>query len=406
MIESESVDVTITSPPYFDMKDYGCDGQIGFGQTYDAYLDDLKNVFEGVFRCTKRTGTLWVVIDALRKSGEVVPLPFDFDRKMREIGWKLREIIIWEKDKTVPWVHKGQVRNCFEYVLMFSKSDEYNFYVDNVRSCENIKKWWVKYPERYNPNGKAPGGVWDFPIPTQGSWGSGYVRHFCPLPDELIERILQLSSVEGDVVLDPFSGSGAVLAKAFGMNRAFVGIELNSEYIDMFHRYLAAVDGGGASKDIEGRSCSKDFYRAILDLRVLKYARVLYKKINDELDGALLAMRAEYSTGCTKKKNALVVVEYKMVLRQDVGCAVDKVLDVATRLSGKAPLSKFGIEPYFVTCERVCDVVARDESVSLYTERVTHKVWKKVAARELSDVLGAGVIISSICVDFDESNYE
>ena len=95
LIDNPIIDVTITSPPYFDMKDYGYTEQIGFGQNYENYLEDLRKVFEGVYACTKNTGSLWVIIDTFRRAGSVVPLPFDFANKIAPIGWKLQEIIIW-----------------------------------------------------------------------------------------------------------------------------------------------------------------------------------------------------------------------------------------------------------------------------------------------------------------------
>ena len=137
------VDVTITSPPYFDMKDYGYPEQIGYGQKYEGYLSDLKKVFSGVYSLTKETGSLWVIIDTFRRNGAVIPLPFDFANTISTIGWKLQEIIIWEKDKTVPWIHLGQMRNLFEYILVFSKSEKYNFHIDRIRQCDCLKKWWV-----------------------------------------------------------------------------------------------------------------------------------------------------------------------------------------------------------------------------------------------------------------------
>ena len=154
LIDNPIIDVTITSPPYFDMKDYGYTEQIGFGQNYENYLEDLRKVFEGVYACTKNTGSLWVIIDTFRRAGSVVPLPFDFANKIAPIGWKLQEIIIWGKDKTVPWAHNGQMRNLFEYILVFSKTDNYKFFIDKVRQYDSLKKWWVKYPERYNPKVK------------------------------------------------------------------------------------------------------------------------------------------------------------------------------------------------------------------------------------------------------------
>ena len=106
-IKPSSLDVTITSPPYFDMKDYGHSDQIGFGQSYDSYLEDLKMIFKDIYNTTKDTGSLWVIIDSFKRDGAVIPLPFDFAREVSAVGWKLQDIIIWKKDKTVPWSKKG-----------------------------------------------------------------------------------------------------------------------------------------------------------------------------------------------------------------------------------------------------------------------------------------------------------
>ena len=186
--KKEMVTATITSPPYFDMKDYGGEDQIGFGQSYEEYLFDLQTVFQNVFQITKENGTLWIVIDTFKKEGQVVPLPFDLVSKLLEVGWLLQDIIIWKKDKTVPWSTKGFMQRKFEYILFFSKTTSFKYNKDQVRiyDTSHLKKWWVKYPERYNPRGKALDEVWEYPIPTQGSWGEKYVKHFCPLPTDMV----------------------------------------------------------------------------------------------------------------------------------------------------------------------------------------------------------------------------
>eukprot|EP01132_Coremiostelium_polycephalum_P015967 gene15967-19238_t len=316
VVTSPIVDVTITSPPYFDMKDYGYNEQIGYGQSYDEYLEDLFTVFSNVFDCTKDTGTLWVIIDAFRKNGETIPLPFDFANKIKTIGWKLKEIIIWGKDKTVPWSHKGQMRSSFEYILMFSKSENYNFYIDKVRDYEALKKWWVKYPERYNPRGKTPEAIWNFDIPVQGSWGKGYIKHFCPLPEEMIAQILKLTTLEGDVVLDPFSGSGAVLSKADNMKRKFIGTELNPEYINMFENYLLQT---GTQKRHEYETDEKNlltqnkFEKLILELRALKYARLFSQKINDQKIDNVSLLYVEITDKIPQRSHSLIEIRSLML---------------------------------------------------------------------------------------------
>ena len=185
-LATESVDVTITSPPYFDMKDYGRPNQIGFGQSYEEYLTDLSTVFTEIFRATKPSGSLWIIVDTFRKGQEVVPLPFDLATRLKISGWTLRDIVIWKKERTVPWSHTGATKRIFEYILVFSKgTNTFKYDQDKFREVTDLKHWWVRYPERYNPRGKAPEEIWSYDIPVQGSWGDHYVRHFCPLPTTL-----------------------------------------------------------------------------------------------------------------------------------------------------------------------------------------------------------------------------
>jgi len=411
IIKNKIVDVTITSPPYFDLKDYGSDNQIGYGQDYDAYLNDLKIVFKKVYNVTKESGTLWVIIDAYRREGEVVPLPFDFSNKLREVGWKLKEVIIWGKDRTVPWAHKGQMRNLFEYILVFSKSDDFNFYMDEVRDYETLKKWWVKYPERYNPKGKTPDAIWNFDIPTQGSWGKGYIRHFCPLPEEMIEQMLKLTTKEGDVVLDCFSGSGSVLSKALNMNRRYIGFELNLEYIDMFHNYIQETNQEKSSTYLlnkKNKIAQNRFEKLINDLRALKYARLIIKKLNAEgLDSvSKIYVKRTYTFSNGKRKflkvNYLFFIEDKS-RKIEVAKKVDEITQ-------KAPFSKFGIESSFHYVNNFTTFISKIESNSktlyLYNYKATHKFIKKIKSAEINKEEKSQVIISPIKVNLDEKDYE
>lgn len=403
------VDVTVTSPPYFDLKDYGYDEQIGFGQTYEAYLNDLFTVFSNIYTCTKDTGTLWVIIDVFRKEGETITLPFDFANKIKEIGWKLQEVIIWGKDKTVPWAHKGQMRNSFEYILMFSKTQNYNFYLDKVRDYEALKKWWVKYPERYNPRGKTPEAIWHFDIPVQGSWGKGYIRHFCPLPEEMIAQILKLTTVEGDVVLDPFSGTGAVLSKADNMKRKFIGTELNPEYIQMFENYLEKT-GIEKRKEYElGENNllpQNEFERLILELRSLKYARLFYQKLKDSKLDEVSLILVELTDQATQKSHLLVVVRYTILFKRPDNTA--DVLAALEKMIKKAPLSKFGVEPQFVFSHSPAEFSERlsGKNLNVYTNKVTHAFKKVFNINEIGELANGEVILSEILVDLNEKDYE
>jgi DNA modification methylase len=411
LLNEEIVDVTITSPPYFDLKDYGYKKQIGFGQSYQSYLEDLSIVFKNVYNCTKVTGTLWVIIDSFRRDGEVVPLPFDFSNKIREIGWKLKDVIVWKKDRTVPWVHKGQMRNLFEYILVFSKSDDYHFYIDEVRDSKVLKKWWVRYPERYNPKGKTPTGLWEFDIPTQGSWGDGYIKHFCPLPEEMIEQILKLTSKEGDVVLDPFAGSGAVLAKAENMNRKYIGFELNKSYIQMFKNYIAET---GVSKKEQYlsdclNSLSHDQFELLnLNLRALKFCRVLYSKLSEKHKKIIMFFSVKPLKESPSQKNARIVVEYKILLNSnDYDC--QELITCITNIISTPPLSKFGVQPKFDTIMDLDAFVSSFKNCSTiytYNTKSTHKYISAIKHSEIEKLnRTTEKILSKIKVDLNERDY-
>lgn len=400
-VEDGSVACTITSPPYFDMKDYGSEKQIGYGQSYEEYLCDLKSVFSKVYDATKPDGTLWVVIDTFKEDGRVIPLPFDLSQKISESGWRLQDIIIWKKDKTVPWSGNGFVQRKFEYVLFFSKSKSFKYYKDRVKvyDTRQLKKWWIKYPERYNPRGKALDEVWEYPIPTQGSWGDKYIKHFCPLPADMIANIIQLATDEGDTVLDPFAGTGSVLAQASFMRRGYIGFELNVDYIEMFHSYLA--------KNYESRIRSYDslasdtsgqdeFEEIIINLRSLKFARVLLKTLkSDGFDAGKVFVER---IGRSDKKNKIELVKFLIFSRE----SKNELLINLSEMANKAPLSKFGIEPLFEI--RLPSAVNNyDDVYCFYTERNTSK---KIGEFALEDGIKKASIFSKINVDLDERDYE
>lgn len=215
-LPDRSIAVTLTSPPYWNMKNYGVAEQIGWEQDYDQYMEDLISIFQHVYRATKDSGSLWVVLDTFKAKGRLKLLPFEFsDRLQDKTGWIPQDVIIWDKGRTLPWSRTGQMRNQFEYLLCFSKQKNFKYEIDRLKEIE-LKEWWVKYPERYNPKGKVPANIWTLPIPVQGSWSTNGLRHACPFPISLVERVLLLTTdpKPDHIVFDPFAGSGIVLALA------------------------------------------------------------------------------------------------------------------------------------------------------------------------------------------------
>lgn len=392
------VKTTITSPPYYDMKDYGSDNQIGYGQSYDEYLNDLQSIFRDIYKITEDDGSLWIVIDTFKRNNQVVTLPFDLSGKLKEVGWLLQDIIIWKKDKTVPWSNKGFMQRKFEYILFFTKSLNYKSNKDRVRiyDTDQLKRWWVKYPERYNPKGKALDEVWEFPIPVQGSWGEKYIRHFCPLPKDMVATMIQISTDENDVILDPFAGSGTVLSQSAYMKREYIGFELNPEYIEMFKSYIAKTFNEGR-KEYELFNLSihqEQFEKTILELRALKYGRLLIKSIQKELDNDSVKIIVDIE-GKSAKTNKLLKVKYSLM-----GESLDKnrILKCVNMIVNKKPLSKFGIEPDFIFIDS-----HNFEYGGYYGYTGTNSY--SYSKKDINCISKHIKVISKIKVDFKENDY-
>lgn len=390
----QRIQTTISSPPYYDMKDYGVEGQIGFGQSYESYLSDIANVFKQVYDHTLPDGTLWIIVDTFKRADNVVLLPFDIAERLKSVGWLLQNVIIWKKDKTVPWSSGGFVQRKFEYILFFSKSLRYKAYADRVRVCDRsvLKSWWIKYPERYNPKGRAIDEIWEFPIPVQGSWGKEYIRHFCPLPKEMVSTMISLSTDENDLVFDPFSGTGAVLSQAAYMKRSYLGIELNPDYVLQCKKYLRdsmklGRDEYVRSLDMKSQS---EFETDIQNLRALKYGRVMLRKIESEFS---IQGQMKVFVGTPTIHNGIINVKY-CLLGVDL---TDDILKFISQIVSVPPLSKFGINPSFES-----SYIESEGRIQYYyysrTNTHSYLKGKHMSSKEVA-------VISPICVNFKESDY-
>lgn len=342
---------TITSPPYANLVDYGTSNQIGFGQSYEQYLSECRDIFESIFAWTKDDGSMWIIADTLlepQSSGRpsrLVPLPFDLAAQASAAGWILRDTIIWRKDRTRPWTSKGRLRNGFEYVLFFVKSSSFKYQVDRLRDIRGMRSWWVKYPERHNPWGMTPDNVWDIPIPVQGSWASSELRHACPFPPELVKRIVSLSTDPDDVVFDPFSGSGMVAAVSESEGRRPLGTELNPEFCRTYEEHIrpAQLQASSTSLDVD----SLDITGTLLSLRVLKYAKEVTKQLlRSGLPRAnilgTIVLAADLSAAPKSSPYASLRC---LVITSDTASEleVSELKEVTERVSRVTPLSKFGV---------------------------------------------------------------
>ena len=314
------VDVTLTSPPYFNLKDYGYESEEQLGQSgsYDQYLEEIRKVFRQVYNVTQETGTLWVVANTFKNNGEIVQLPndiatvcqnlpgkercrkcdtllkrdrlkhkltcpdCDYSYERRDNSWLLQDIVIWNKNRALPYNSNGQFRNVFEYILCFSKSASYEFDVDKTRVADpkQFKQWWVEYPERYHPRGKVPDNIWDYVTPAQGSFGGiDSLDHPAPFPINLVERILRLTTEEDSIVLDPFAGSGTVPAVAGTMGRRSIGFELSPEYCDAYDDVKEEIEEK-YGEQLQSRTTKQqeELAKVIGGLRQVKHVRELLRE--------------------------------------------------------------------------------------------------------------------------------
>lgn len=350
--EWPGLSTTITSPPYYNLKDYGVKGQIGQtypGQTYSEYLGDLNDIFKLVHSLTSENGSFWLVCNSFSEDGELRLLPFDLAEKMKAIGWKLKEVIIWEKDRNLPW-STGRFRNVFEYVLLFAKQ-ELKLQINAIRdfNINNFRNWWVRYPERYSPNGIAPTDLWKISLPVQGSWRHAKMKHYhlCPFPVELVRRMLLLTTTPGDIVLDPFAGSGIVLATADYMGRPAIGFEIQRQYLERYRGTIKNEVKTEVDRLQETKSETQNFSSTLIRLRLVKLPRILARSLNTRrspspLVRCVVAIERKRSRDASvyalRGENVFLVVN--QTSREDMSnleSAAQELLDVP-------PLSKYGVE--------------------------------------------------------------
>ena len=282
-----SVQTCITSPPYWGLRDYGHDGQIGLESTPEAYVERMVEVFREVRRVLRDDGTLWLNLgdsyagywgdskareegrhssadtngwtngfnmnarpsfDQFRSSGikpkDLVGIPWRVAFALQADGWWLRQDIIWHKPNPMPESITDRCTKAHEYIFLLAKSNRY-FY--DSASIEEDAKWerWGNQTENKKHSGTAGhlGGktLDELPIRDKKNRRSVWTittksyrgAHFATFPEALVEPMILAGSPEDGLVLDPFTGSGTTGAVALRLGRNFVGCELNPEYVKL-----------------------------------------------------------------------------------------------------------------------------------------------------------------------------
>jgi len=245
----EKARMCVTSPPYYGLRDYGGeDSQIGQEQSPEEFIDELVKVFREVRNVLTDDGTCWVNLGDsyynYRKDGcipkqtfsqnrqdlpkttprrsnklvgykdkDLIGIPWMFAFAMRADGWYLRQDIIWSKPNPMPESVRDRCTKSHEYMFLFSKNQNYYFDVDAIKEPTRRKR-----------------SVWNVTKkPYKGA-------HFAVYPPELIEPCIKAGSEEGDIVLDPFMGSGTTAAVAKSLGRDYIGCELHEDYGNLIQK--------------------------------------------------------------------------------------------------------------------------------------------------------------------------
>jgi DNA modification methylase len=326
-LEAGSVQCVVTSPPYYGLRDYGAEGQIGLEETPEAYVEKLVQVFREVRRVLADDGTLWLNLgdsyagttpgqggksekqttntgsffeinrakDRTSKrwgggktpaSGDVKPkdlfgIPWMVAFALRADGWYLRSDIIWAKPNPMPESVTDRPTKSHEYIFLLSKSAQYYYDAEAImeplaaasvsrlsqdvasqagstrgnggaKSNGNMKAVYKNLlPDGQQPNSmhlRRADGLPDEEYPARNKRDVWTVTtkpykeaHFATFPPDLIEPCILAGSRVGDIVLDPFNGSGTTGAVAIKHHRSYIGIELNPAYVELTNRRFSKV---------------------------------------------------------------------------------------------------------------------------------------------------------------------
>jgi site-specific DNA-methyltransferase (adenine-specific) len=226
-IPDACVQLIITSPPYWGLRDYNVPGQIGFGESYATYLLRLQKVMKECYRILRQEGSMWININKRIIQGNMILFPKDIIKIAREVGFILKDIVIWHKPIFVPTTGPRNFTDRHEYVLFFTKIKQGYFFNPAFLKTSDYVYEGAKGPENVWKIFRKIGNIGkDIEVLINGK----KIKHTAVFPEELVKRIILLCSERGDIVLDPFAGSGTTIVVAEALGRIGVGYELNRDY--------------------------------------------------------------------------------------------------------------------------------------------------------------------------------
>lgn len=293
-LPDESVNCCVTSPPYWGLRDYGVEGQIGAESTPDEYVSRMAEIFDEVKRVLADDGTLWLNLGDCYYSKSLVGIPWMVAFALKNNGWYLRQDIIWAKKNCMPESVKDRCTRSHEYIFMFSKKNQYFYNSDAIKEpaiydvdgtgtearksrqtegnksmpdsersgirparIKNAKNFKGKNGDKQRGHSRRHAGFndrWDSMSKEEQCSGYRNKRdvwtiapaqypqaHFATFPQEIPYLCIMAGCPEGGTVLDPFSGSGTTGAVATGCGRDYIGIDLNIKYFELARQRIGLL---------------------------------------------------------------------------------------------------------------------------------------------------------------------
>ena len=253
-LKAGSVQCVVTSPPYWGLRNYNVKDQIGLERTPEAYVEKMVAVFREVKRVLRDDGTCWLNLGDSFQDKQLVGMPWRVAFALQADGWYLRSDIIWHKPNPMPESVTDRPTKSHEYLFLLTKSARYYYDADAIREPYAAKTLTHRgggraagKPGQQDKLGKVASG-------TFGKWNKARVvdsrganarsvwtinsqpyaeAHFATFPEKLVEPCVKAGTKHGDIVLDPFAGSGTTGLVAGKLGREFIGIELNADYITL-----------------------------------------------------------------------------------------------------------------------------------------------------------------------------
>ena len=251
LLPSECVQTVVTSPPYWSLRDYAAEHQIGRDDSLSDYIDAIVLMFDELRRVLRDDGTVWLNVGDAFTSGnrryrapdrknraramtvrpptpsglkpkDLIGVPWRLAFALQQAGWWLRSEVIWHKPNAHPESVRDRPTKAHETVFLLSKSQDYYYDVDSVRG----------------PRGRRLRSVWDIATEPLKRLNGHADDHPAMMPMTLARRCISITSREDSIVLDPYAGAGTTLIAAHGLGRRWVGIEINRSFVDLIERRL------------------------------------------------------------------------------------------------------------------------------------------------------------------------